>query len=206
MRGDNSSRDHFCRDNSRKDNSSRDNFWENNSSSGPTLLNAADREYFWFPIFESTPNPSNPPQISPSPADLPIQNLKSASKYLLPTEESQIQDIEDPSHENPIPPNTIIPSTCEPPPNPMLTPTIHKTVLPTPNISRLIQPCEITYSRRKVTKKIVEPETPHYQEASLESEIEKDIYELDVLIAVRKGTRTCTQHHISKFLGYGHLS
>ena len=87
---DNSSGDHFCRDNS-----SRDNFWKNNSSSGPTLLNTADREYFWFPIFESTPNPIplNPPQISTSPvdlpiqiSDLPIQNLKSASKYLLPTE------------------------------------------------------------------------------------------------------------------------
>ena len=91
------------------------------------------KEYFWFPIFESTPNP---PQISPSPIDLPIQNLKSTSKYHLPTEGSQNQDIEDPSHENPIPPNTVIPSMCEPPPNPMLTSTIHKTTLPAPNISR----------------------------------------------------------------------
>ena len=203
MRGDNSSRDNSGRDTFRRDNSSRDNFWENNSSSGPTLLKKADREYFWFTIFESTPNP---PQISPSPADLPIQNLKLPSKYLLPTKEPQNQNTEDPSHENPIPPNNIIPSTCKPPPNPMLMPTIHKIALPTPNISRSIQPCKLTYSRRKVTKTIVEQETLHDQEASLESKTKKDLFELDVPIAMKKGTRACTQHPISKFLGYGHLS
>ena len=88
----------------------------------------------------------------------------------------------------------------------MLTPTIHKIALHTPNISRSMQPCKLTYSRRKVTKTIVEPKTPYNQEASLESETEKDLYELDVPIAVRKGTRTCTEHPISKFLRYGHLS
>ena len=52
----------------------------------------------------------------------------------------------------------------------------------------------------------MEPETPHNQEASLESETEKDLYELNVPIVVRNGQRTCTQHPISKFLRYGHLS
>ena len=52
---------------------------------------------------------------------------------------------------------------------------------------------------------IVELEIAHDEEACLEFETEKYLYYLDVL-AVRKGTRTCTQHPISKFLGYGHLS
>ena len=33
-----------------------------------------------------------------------------------------------------------------------------------------------------------------------------NLFELDIPIIVRKGTRTCTQHCISKYLGSSHLS
>ena len=35
---------------------------------------------------------------------------------------------------------------------------------------------------------------------------ELDINDLDIPIALRKGPRSCTQHPISKFLAYSHLS
>ena len=33
-----------------------------------------------------------------------------------------------------------------------------------------------------------------------------DLNEVDIPTAIRKGIRSCTQHPISKFLGYSHLS
>ena len=70
----------------------------------------------------------------------------------------------------------------------------------------MIQPFKFTYSRRKNPKDITNTEDSHYQEPTPESGPENNLSELDIPIAVRKGTRTCTQHPISKFLGYGHLS
>ena len=35
---------------------------------------------------------------------------------------------------------------------------------------------------------------------------ETDLNELDIPIALRKGTTSCTKHPISNFLGYSHLS
>ena len=44
----------------------------------------------------------------------------------------------------------------------------------------------------------------HFQESDWESSSRK--HDLEVPIALRKGTRSCTNHPISRFIDYGHLS
>lgn len=80
-------------------------------------------------------------------------------------------------------------------------------VIPSGNIpggKSAIQPYQFTYSMRDESRKIEEPEDPHDHEISPVSETE--LTDIDLPIAIRKGTRSCTQHSISNFLGYAHLS
>ena len=64
----------------------------------------------------------------------------------------------------------------------------------------------LTYSKRKNMHKTSDMELLTRQESDQGTCIEIDINDLDIPIALRKGPRSCTQHPISKFLGYSHLS
>ena len=50
----------------------------------------------------------------------------------------------------------------------------------------------------------METSTHHESDPSVGNEL--TLNELDIPIALKKGQRSCTQHPISKFLGYSHLS
>ena len=50
------------------------------------------------------------------------------------------------------------------------------------------------------------PENLSHQDSGSKSGSNPKIDDLDIPIALRKGTRTCTKHPISDFLGYAHLS
>ena len=63
-----------------------------------------------------------------------------------------------------------------------------------------------TYSKKKVTHKASDMETSAHHESDPTTSNELTLNELDIPIALKKGQRSCTQHPISKFLGYSHLS
>jgi hypothetical protein len=86
------------------------------------------------------------------------------------------------------------------------------------NIGRLERPDLKTYSRRDKTDKAIAQSTPN-QEQCLNSGPESSefplppdcssfdpTHDLDVLIALRKGIRSCTKHSISNFVSYNSLS
>ena len=80
-----------------------------------------------------------------------------------------------------------------------------------PNPSQPSQPTRtspfaLTYSRRKIMPKTGDVELPARQEFDPGTGNELDINDLDIPIALRNGPRRCTQHPISKFLTYSHLS
>ena len=64
----------------------------------------------------------------------------------------------------------------------------------------------ITYSRRKNTHKYDNPEISTQPASNPNIGTVTDLNELDIPIALRKGSRACTKHPISNFLGYSHLS
>ena len=49
-------------------------------------------------------------------------------------------------------------------------------------------------------------ELPAHQESDPGTGNELNINDLDIPVALRKGPRSCTEHPISKFLAYSHLS
>ena len=68
-------------------------------------------------------------------------------------------------------------------------------------------PHPITYYRRNKTHIEYNPNLPLPQPASEYGHgTNSDLNELDIPIALRKGSRACTKHPISNFLGYSHLS
>ena len=80
-----------------------------------------------------------------------------------------------------------------------------------PNPSQPSQPARtfpfaLTYSKRKTMHKIGDTELSSRQESDPGIGNELNIDDLDIPIALRKGPRSCTQHPISKFLAYSHLS
>ncbi|XP_073132836.1 uncharacterized protein [Henckelia pumila] len=89
---------------------------------------------------------------------------------------------------------------------------------PTPGQStaggELVQPFPLHFSQKKHPDKVVEPKTPGSQVSNSESGSKNTIDELqnisspnlDIPIALRKGTRSCTQHPVAKYVAYGHLS
>ena len=50
------------------------------------------------------------------------------------------------------------------------------------------------------------PELSSFRESNAQSGMRIDLSDVDVPIALRKGIRSCTQHPISNFVGYDHLS
>ena len=69
-----------------------------------------------------------------------------------------------------------------------------------------IQPFPITYARRKVQQEEEITETAKPQQSDPILGPENTVSELDIPVALRKGTRSCTKHPISNFLCYDHLS
>ncbi|XP_073041739.1 uncharacterized protein [Primulina eburnea] len=69
-----------------------------------------------------------------------------------------------------------------------------------------IQPYDRFYERRKNLQQIEEPATSHDQAQLPVPGKDLTISEIDIPIALRKGKRSCTNHPISDFLGYAHLS
>lgn len=95
------------------------------------------------------------------------------------------------------------PSLTSPHPrHPESTPPVTNSSIPKPSGTKPIQPFQYTYSRRNTLKEVVDKDTPHDQEQGSDSSTEVDLSKLDLPIAVRKGTRKCTQHPISNFLCY----
>ena len=65
---------------------------------------------------------------------------------------------------------------------------------------------EKTCLRRKKLQEPVILEPTHDQEQIPATGKDTNLFKLDIPIALRKGTRSCTKHPISEYLSYGHLS
>ena len=152
------------------------NFQDQNTISDLNLASNLDWEVFWHSELPKE-NPTNTFETT----DLIPQNQAS-----IPSE---------PTNSDP-----ILPNPNEPPNLPKLS---HPEQTPP---SKLTTPFLKTYSRKKVTHKASDMETSTHHESNPTTGNELTLNELDIPIALKTGQRSCTQHPISKFLGYSHLS
>ncbi|XP_075498838.1 uncharacterized protein LOC142537165 [Primulina tabacum] len=101
-------------------------------------------------------------------------------------------------------PSISPPNITQIPPN--QTPEISKKLPPNPISTTKIQPYDRCYERRKNLQQIEEPGTSHDQAQLPVPGKDLTLSEIDIPIALRKGKRACTNHPISDFLSYAHLS
>lgn len=70
----------------------------------------------------------------------------------------------------------------------------------------VLKPFSLTYTKGTWSKKGRAIESSHCQETYSNSGMETNITDLNVPVALRKGTRSCTHHPVSNFVEYEHLS